>query len=111
MIDLGIAIDFFAVNVEHKPLAAGSYDTGGNWVGTTGGPITISASIQPIKGAMLKDVPEGVRSEATKVAHTGVALENGDFITHKGKDYRVLHVWDHEIGGFTRAALGLVKND
>jgi hypothetical protein len=109
MIDVAVAIDAFATSIVLKSNADGSYDDNGNWVAGDMTPTTISATIQPAKGRQLEDLPEGIRSEAGWLVWSRHMLETDQVIEHQSRNYRVLHVWPRDLGGFTRAALGLTE--
>lgn len=109
MIDVAIAIDNFAVNVSLKSKATGSYDDGGNYVEGSETTEQISATIQPIKGIELKDLPEGIREEAKWIAWSRHDLENDDVIVHENVEYRVMYIWPRSLGNYTRAAIGMVE--
>lgn len=106
MIDVAIAIDGEAVAVNKTTRAAGNYSEAGDWVPGASSSTSIMAAIQPVNGNQLKDMPEGIRTEAGWVmwSRTSVALD--DVITHGVITYRVLYVWPRADGGFFRAALG-----
>jgi len=109
MLDVGIAIDAFAVSVTRMRKAAGAYNADGVWVAGAAATTALSATIQPVSGRELKDMPEGIRTEAKYIAWSRSDLLVDDTITHKGSNYRVLFVWPRDEGAFYRAALGLLK--
>jgi hypothetical protein len=106
MIDVAIAIDGEAKNVTLTTRAAGSYDADGNWVAGTATATTIRAAIFPASGNALKDMPEGIRTEAGWLLWTRSAVAVDDLITDGSIIYRVLFAWPRPEGGFYRAALG-----
>jgi hypothetical protein len=106
MIDVAIAIDGEAKNVTLTMGADGSYDADGNFVHGTTTPTTIRAAIFPATGNALKDMPEGVRTEAGWLCWSRSAIAVDDQIADGGIVYRVLFVWPRPEGGFYRAALG-----
>ena len=106
MIDVAIAIDGEAVPVTITTLAAGSYNDTGDWVEGSATSTSIMATIQPVSGNQLKDMPEGIRTEAGWVAWSRSVIALDDVITSSGVTYRVLYVWPRAEGGFYRAALG-----
>jgi hypothetical protein len=95
--------------------SAGEYNADGDYVTVPTGAAEVRAAIFPVTGAasrpstgdMLKDAPEGVRTEATWIywSRTPITLDN--HVYDRGVTYRVLFVWDRAFeGGFYRAALG-----
>ena len=110
MLEVTPSIDRFSVTVTHNISTAGSYDENGNWVEGTQISRPISATLQPISGRHLHDMPEGIRAEACWMIWTRHGLELDQQIEHDGKIYRVLHLCKREIGGYTRAALGLMHD-
>ena len=108
MIDVAIAIDGEARDVSLIIRAAGAYDEDGNFDQGSATTTTIRAAIFPASGNQLRDMPEGIRTEAGWVAwsRTSMAVENR--IVDGSITYRVLFVWPRPEGGFTRAALGRV---
>ncbi|NTS31268.1 hypothetical protein HQ945_08370 [Phyllobacterium sp. BT25] len=109
LLDVGIAIDAFAVSVTRTRKATGAYNADGVWVAGAPASIAISATIQPVSGWELKDMPEGIRTEAKYLAWSRSEILIDDVITYKGKEHRVLFVRDRDEGDFYRAALGLLK--
>lgn len=109
MLDVGIAIDAFAVAITRTRTTAGAYNDDGVWVPGSPSASAISATIQPVSGRELKDMPEGIRTEAKYVVWSRTELLVDDAIAHKGSNYRVLLVWPRDEGAFYRAALGLLK--
>lgn len=107
MIDVAIAIDAEAVTVVHKTRAPDSYDTRGNAVfGAANDDVNIQASVQPVSGRVLQDLPEGVRFQVNYVMWTRTSVNEDDTIGYNGQDYRVLHIWPRPMDGFRKAALG-----
>lgn len=109
MIDVAIAIDGESVLMSRTRKAAGGYNDDGEAV--PGVPVTddIRAAIQPVKGDQLKDMPEGIRTEAGWICWSRSSLVVDDVITHKTITYRVLFDWPRDEGAFYRAALGRTK--
>lgn len=107
MIDVALAIDPEAVDVTRTTPGAGSYDAEGFWVEGTPAVTTIKASVQPTNPRELRDLPEGIRSEATYTMRTRVTVSEDDEITYNGKTWRILKVatWP----SYTKAWLGLKK--
>lgn len=111
MIDVSPAISRLSKTVTHKSYAPGSYDAGGNSVvgGETAGPI--QAAILQISPAELRDLPEGIREEATAICWTSATIANDDRIVSGGKTYRVLKISDRsEVGNYYRAILGQIDD-
>ena len=105
---VALAIDGEAVAVTHRTRAPGTYDPGGRWVPGAVTDTTIQATIQPVSGRQVEDLPEGVRTEARSLLWTRTIVKDDDVIIDGTASYRVLYVWDrHRDGGFTKAALGL----
>ena len=106
MIDVAIAIDGESVPVTITTRAAGAYNDTGDWIDGAPTTASIMAAIQPVSGNQLKDMPEGIRTEAGWVAWSRSAIALDGVISHAGVTYRVLFVWPRAEGGFYRAALG-----
>lgn len=102
----GLAIDRRAVPVTLIRRSAGSYDADGRFVDGAETSVTIPAVIQPASGNQLKDLPEGVRTEAGWIAWSRAEIRDEDRLAHAGVIYRVLVAWPRAEGGFFRAALG-----
>lgn len=106
MIDVASAIDGEAVNVIRSRMALGAYDENGNYLLGTATSQPIRAAIQPTNGNQLRDMPEGIRTEAQWMCWSRSDLLPDDRIVHAGVFYRVLFTWPRSDGGFYRAALG-----
>lgn len=107
MSEVALAIDAEAVTVVHKTRGADSYDTRGNAVlGAANDDVNIRATVQPVSGRVLQDLPEGVRSQVNYVMWTRASVNEDDTIGYNGQDYRVLHIWPRPMDGFRKAALG-----
>jgi hypothetical protein len=106
MIDVAIAIDGEARNVTLTTRAAGSYNADGDFVPGTATTSTIRAAIFPASGNALRDMPEGIRTEAGWLCWSRGAISVDDQIADGGITYRALFVWPRPEGGFHRAALG-----
>lgn len=112
MIDLVATVLAEAETVTHYSIssAGGSY-VNGRWVAASNTPVPIQATIQPVSGRQLMDMPEGIRVEARNVIWTPTTIAEGDEIEHAGKRYRIIYLWDRDTeGGFHRAAMGLKKS-
>lgn len=73
--------------------------TNGHYTKPTTSTLSVDASVQPITGRALKDLPEGMRAEDVKVLYTATELftvDSGhgaaDVVTIAGEDYRVTKV-------------------
>lgn len=111
MIDLGFVIeDETNAEIEIWRKSGGSYNDAGRWVGenTTKQP-GVKVVIQPATGQKLMDLPEGNRDEARFFLWTLEALATDDVVVYRGRQYRVVFVWERNEGAYTRAAIGLTK--
>jgi len=116
-LNVGIAIDAFAVSVTRTRKADGSYNADGVWIPGTPAAVAIKATVQPVSGDGVKsslgrelmDMPEGIRTEAKYIAWSRSELLVDDAIAYKSGNYRVLFVWDRDTGGFSRGVLGSLK--
>lgn len=80
--------------------SAGSYDSHGRWVDGSSSQSSISASVQPLSGLELQDLPENRRTDETIAVYSETEIKEGsiqdqrqpDIITHDGKDYEVQRV-------------------
>lgn len=109
LLNVGIAIDAFAVAVTRSRNAAGTYDADGEFVPGAAAALAIMATIQPVSGRELKDMPEGIRNEARWLVWSRSDILVDDTIAYKSENYRVLFVWPRDEGVFYRAAIGLLK--
>lgn len=103
------AIDRRAIAMVRRRRGPGDYDDGGTYI--EGLPVSapIKAVIQPASGDQLKDVPEGLRTEANWIVWTRTDLELDDVIDASNVSYRVVYVWPRAEAGFYRAALGRIS--
>lgn len=108
MIDVAIAIDGEARTVSRVSRASGSYNADGEFVPGAATASTIRAAIFPASGNQLRDMPEGIRTEAGWVCWSRSTLAVDDQITAEGITYRILFAWPRPEGGFYRVALGRV---
>lgn len=100
-----------AVEIKVEQLGdKGFYDNKGNWIAGKSEPLTVKATVQPMSGSDLKDVPEGVRSEVNRCVWTTYSLQNDQTLVYKDETHRVLHIWERRQDNFTKAAIGKVKN-
>ncbi len=108
--DVAIAIDAEAVTVAYRAVGAGAgYDAStGKANAAVVAPVNIKAAIQPASGAVLMQVPEGLRSEVqyTAWSRTVVAL-NGQ-IDYGGRAFKIIYLWPRPMDGFNRFALGML---
>lgn len=107
---LNLAILAEAVEVGHV-VTGGAYGTDGKWVASHSEPAPIMATVQPASGRQLMDMPEGLRTEARYFLWSGAALLVDDVVIYVGQRYKVIYTWPRRGDSFTRAALGLMKND
>jgi hypothetical protein len=107
MIDVAIAIDGESVGMSLTRRAPDTYDPNtGKGVDGASTTTSIRAVIQPATGNQLRDLPEGVRTEAQWLLWSRSEVLLDDVVTHKGVEYRVVYVWPRDEGAFYRAALG-----
>lgn len=106
MIDVAIAIDAEAVSVSLTKHAAGAFNADGDHVAGAATASTIKAAIFPISGNDLRDLEEGIRTEAEWTMWTRSAVAVDDQVAYAGVTYRVLKVRPRLEGGFYRAILG-----
>lgn len=110
MIDLGtLAVSAEAVAITIKRKTAGAHNAAGKWVPGAPTEEAATAEVHPATGRKLLDLPEGVREEAEYLLWTQSALALGDVVVYGGADYRVVLTWPRPEGGFTKAALGKLK--
>lgn len=110
MIDVAIAIDGESYPLKlGKKTGAWSEPFGGVWV--PGEPVwsDIRGAIQPAKGVQMQDLPEGLRAEARWLLWSRAEILLDDLIKDGAISYRVMFIWPRREGGFTRAAVGLLK--
>lgn len=106
----GFGIDRRAWVVSRSRISAGSYDGNGNYVPGSIFNSAIKAVVQPVKGAQLMDMPEGIRTEAGWIIWSRSDIAINDRITDDGVTYRVIFLWPRNRDGeFYRAALGRLK--
>ena len=103
----GLGIDRRAWLVTRERVVAGGYNADGDYAPGATSSDEIRAVVQPISGNELKDMPEGIRTEARNVAWSRSEIKVDDEITDAGVTYRVLFVWPRDRDGeFYRAAMG-----
>lgn len=89
--------------------AADGYDADGNGVkGAQGDPVAARAAVQPVSGATLRDMPEGLRTSAVYQIFTRFDLQVDDVVTYAGDTFRVSQVWARRQHEFTKAVVGNV---
>jgi len=115
MIDLGQAIDFGDWEIPwERPAnrnAEPVYERG-NLVEPQPEKSNIRGKIQPVVGRDFRDMPEGIREEASMVLGTRSTVEVNDIITdvRDNRRYKVLFAYPQTISSNrTRAILGKVK--
>lgn len=110
MIDVAIAIDAESVPLQ-RGVKSGTWSEphGGKWVPNEPAFTNIRGAIQPAKGTQLMDLPEGLRAEARWLMWTRAEVLLDDVIKDGAISYRVMFIWPRREGGFTRAAIGLLK--
>lgn len=93
MIDVAVAIDAEAVDVTHTPKEGGAYDDNGVWVPNAATPMVIKATVQPVTGRMLQDLPEGLRQGARYTLRTRTVVAVGELLQASGwsEPLRVLY--------------------
>ena len=110
MIDLGIAIDYFAKKITVVRKTIGDYNAAGDYV--PGTPVTgsINGTVQPLRSNDLLDMPEGIRNEAALIISTRDSLNNDDSVIHDGNTYRVIYTWPSTTTHYWRYAIGLTND-
>lgn len=112
MINVSPAISRLAKTATLSAVASGTYDEGGNFVPGADTETEIKAVILEMNPAELRDLPEGIRDEATAFLWTKTELQNDDHVTQSGTEYRVLKTSDRsEIGHYYRAVVGRVNDN
>lgn len=110
MIDVSIAIDAEAIGMSLIRPTEGSYDEGGNYVPAMEASTTIRGAIFPISGSDLRDLEEGIRTEATAVLWSRKLLLEGDIIETSTGKFRIIKVYNRgKEGGYNKAVLGGIK--
>ncbi|MBB4063684.1 hypothetical protein [Gellertiella hungarica] len=100
------AIERRAVSVTLRRRSAGAYDLDGRFIDGSETSEPIKAVIQPAGGNQLRDLPEGIRTEANWMIWSRSPIAVDDRIISSSVSYRVVYVWPRAEGGFFRAALG-----
>lgn len=110
MIDLGEVIDAEAnADLTLRRKSGGSYNDAGRWVNEILTDVPARAVVQPATGQKLMDLPEGDRNEARFFLWMREALALDDIVVYAGQSYRTVFVWPRPEGGYTRAAIGLMR--
>ena len=110
MTDVAEAIDAEAVPVTFQPPGTATYDVKGNAVpGALPAAIPAMAAIQPAPGRLLRDLPEGVRSDVGYVGWSRTMVAEAWEILYSGQNYRVVKVWPRPQDGFTKFAMARVQ--
>lgn len=99
-----IAIDMLAGPVVVTRRAPSVYVGG---ISQPGAPstVTVRATVLAIDPRTLRDLPEGVRTDASLTMHSRGELREDDEITWGGELYEVTFVWPRVEGGFWKAVL------
>ena len=108
MFDVTAALSLTQRTVQRVTPAAGAYDPlTGKWVEGAAQSTDFLATIQPTSGKQLKDLPEGVRSEALLTGWSVTDIQYDERILYNGTVYRVIHTrpWQFE-GTYTQFTLG-----
>lgn len=110
MIDVAVAIDAEAIDVTRIAIAnAGGDYVRGKWIPKVSPPTSsIRATVQPVSGRTLNDLPEGIRSTAKYTIWTRSALVENDEVAIGADRFRVTHVWPRPVDGFNRGVLGMM---
>jgi hypothetical protein len=112
MISLGVTDGENTIGLAVVTRSADSYDANGNGVkGAETDPVDIQGDVQPASGKMLQDLPEGMRDEIEYMIWTPFDVKNDHVIVYSGQRYRVFKTWPRREDGFTKAAIGVLKND
>ena len=96
----------WGVPVLYTAPVKGSYAANGDYIPAAQTTATIQATITPVTGRDLKDMPEGVRDEAIYRMWTVSDVFLNGVVNHDGHDYRIIHIMTRNIGGFNRCILG-----
>src|SRR5687767_14060388 len=102
-------IDAEAVPVDVLRQSAGTY-VHGEWIPGVETPETILATVQPVTGKELRDMPEGVRNDARFSLWTRSAIATDEFVIYGGSKHRVMTSIPRLEGGFTKAIFGLTNS-
>ena len=94
LLNVAVAIDAFAVGVTRTRRADGTYNQDGVFVPGAAASLAIRAAVQPISGDAVKsslgqelrDMPEGIRTEAKFVAWSRSDLLVDDTIVYKSEN-------------------------
>lgn len=102
--DVAIAIDAEAVPVTFRDRMAVAYDSRGRAIPVAPADTSGMAAIQPVSGHVLRDLPEGLRTDVSHVGWTRYAVAPGLEIIYGALTYRVVHIWPRPGDGFTKFA-------
>lgn len=112
MLTLGVTDGDETIGLAVITRGADSYDVNGNGVkGADNDPVDIEADIQPVTGKTLQDLPEGMREEVEHFLWTPYDLKTDHKVVYKGLTHRVFKTWERREDGFTKAAIGVIKDD
>lgn len=109
-IDVSPAISRLSKTATLSVRAKGSYDSDGNHVPGAKVTSTIQAAVMEISPTEMRDLPEGIRDEASAVCWTMAKLENDNEVGFGGETYRVLKVSHRHNGNYHRGILGGIKS-
>lgn len=111
MIDVAAAIDAEARPLTLIQTPAGAYDDGGNWIEGEEQETPFMGAIFAVSSRDLRDMPEGIRTEAKRTLWTRQPVQNNDRIGLGETRYKVLMVHDRSFeGGFYKGVLGLLND-
>lgn len=103
--DVAQAIDAEAVYVSRSFRAVGTYDANGTYTPGTLTTASARAVLQPVSGAQLRDLPEGLRDDVSLVGWSRTSFALGDGLAYSGRSFRVVHLWSRPVDGFVKFAL------
>lgn len=112
-----IAIDMMAKPVTRHFMGSGSYD-GTNWDAGTPAIEQIQAVVHAPTQQDIRDLPEGIVADVrwTMWTRAQLNISNDDLglptdeIEWQGQRYRIPFIWPRREGGYTKAALGIIRD-
>lgn len=105
-----LAIDRRAKPVSLTRTLPGAYNADGDYIPGAPASSNILAVVQPVSGSMLRDIPEGLRSEARVALWSRSQLLLDDQVVLPDGKYRIVFVWNRSVdGAFYRALCGLLQ--
>lgn len=114
-----IAIDMMAEPVTRHFMGAGSYSgPHDEWVDGAQSSDVIRAAVHAPTQQDIRDLPEGIVVDVRWTMWTRAALRVSDDDTGvptdefewQGERYHILHIWPRREGGYTKAALGVIRD-